>query len=118
MSFFLPKFFHSKKTVARPFLNVTYLRHDPQTQTLILYNFQPTTANDVRLEVINKENQAFYQNFESLKPKIGISVSILQLSDSMGKTFSGELAKIAIYHKNAKTTFVQDETTERLIFKK
>ena len=97
------------------FLDVSYLRHDPTTQTLMLYNNATRSVRNVRLVVMNSMKQSFMKDFERLGPRSGYEVTLDQLTDSVGLPFKGILNKIVIHCNNTKSSFEPENNNFRKI---
>jgi hypothetical protein len=87
------------------FLDVSYLRHDPTTQTLILYNNATRSIKNIRLVVKNTDKTSFTKDFEKLASRTGEAVPLSKPTDSAGKPFTGELHNIVIQLNKLKSTF-------------
>jgi len=81
-----PKFFsffrHKAGHKDLSFLDVSYLRHEPTAQTLILYNNATRSVRNVKLVVINTMKQSFMKDFERLVSRSGNNVPLDQLTDA------------------------------------
>jgi len=97
--------FRSKAKKDISYLDVSYLQHDPTTQTLILYNNATRSIKNVRLVVKNTAKASFTKIFEKLASRTSEVVPLAELTDSAGKPFTGELHNIVIQINKLKSTF-------------
>lgn len=90
------------------FLDLSYLRHDPNTNVLLVYNNGLRSAAGIRIEVKNEELVSFIKNFEKLSARSANPLPLADLFDSLHRPFSGKIKDITLHYKGQKKVFIPD----------
>jgi len=104
-SFFKPKNPHGKNF--RFCLAFQY--HDPARRILVLYNNGKSTCSKLSLTVLNEHEERFSILIDSISPRVGILLSLDDIKDKSGASFTGNLILAEIMCQDKTSRFVIKE---------